>query len=109
MPGMQRALHYIRRDESRHLAFGLYFIGRLIAENGAVVRSVVQSELSRLLDLALGVVKEVFAAYDVAPFDLKLDEFLAYATSQFQRRIARLERVGDHSLNEILRSEITPS
>jgi ribonucleoside-diphosphate reductase beta chain len=108
MPGMQRAIHYIRRDESRHLAFGLYFIGRLIAEHGEIVRSVLQSELARLLNVALDVIKDVFAAYDVAPFGLKLDEYLAFATSQFQRRIARLDSVGDHSLDEILRSEITP-
>jgi ribonucleoside-diphosphate reductase beta chain len=34
MPGMQQFIAYLKRDESRHIAFAIYFLSRLVAEHG---------------------------------------------------------------------------
>lgn len=34
MPGMQQVVEYLKRDESRHLAYDVYLLSRLVAERG---------------------------------------------------------------------------
>ena len=34
MPGVQQAISLLKRDESRHIAYGVYFLSRLIVEHG---------------------------------------------------------------------------
>ncbi|MGH3065021.1 MAG: hypothetical protein ACRDOF_01845 [Gaiellaceae bacterium] len=48
--------------------------------------------MSELLEPALGVVQETFAQHEPMPFGLELDDFLVFATSQFQKRLDRIER-----------------
>ncbi|HEX8904877.1 MAG TPA: R2-like ligand-binding oxidase, partial [Longimicrobiaceae bacterium] len=83
MPGMQRVIAHIRRDESRHIAYGIYLLSRLLAEHGDPVWAAIEARLNELLQPALGVVAEVFAAYDEPPFGLRMEEFTDYALSQF--------------------------
>ena len=48
--------------------------------------------MNQLLPLALAVVEETFALYDPMPFGLELGEFVEFATDQFGKRFARIER-----------------
>jgi ribonucleoside-diphosphate reductase beta chain len=48
--------------------------------------------MGELLLPALGVVEETFAQHDPMPFGLVLEDFLVYATTQFQKRLDRIER-----------------
>jgi ribonucleoside-diphosphate reductase beta chain len=48
--------------------------------------------MEELLPTALSVVYETFAPYEVMPFGLELEEFVAFATDQYGKRIARIER-----------------
>lgn len=91
LPGMQEAVRLLKRDESRHIAYGLYLISRLVADHGEPLWSAVESDLGRLLDPALGVVEEIFAPYEVMPFGLVIDDFTQYALDQFQARLKRLD------------------
>jgi ribonucleoside-diphosphate reductase beta chain len=101
MPGMQAVIANLRRDEARHIAYGVYLLSRLLAEHGDPVWEAVESRLNELLQPALGVVAEVFAAYDPPPFGLRMDEFTDFALSQFFRRVARLEKARTQSLAEV--------
>ncbi len=91
LPGLREGLAHVRRDESRHIAYGIFLLSRLIAEHPDLW-SVAQSRMYELLDPALGVVTETFELYDPMPFGLVLEDFLGFATGQFQRRIERIER-----------------
>lgn len=93
MPGMRQGVALLERDESRHIAYGVHLLERLIAAHGDPVWRAIQTRFEALLPLALGVVGEIFAAYDPMPFGLVPDDFLAHAVAQFERRLARLERV----------------
>ncbi len=52
----------------------------------------VEQRMGSLLEPALGVIHELFAAYDSMPFGLVIDDFIGYALSQFQKRLVRLEQ-----------------
>jgi ribonucleoside-diphosphate reductase beta chain len=92
MPGMQQVVGHLRRDEARHIAYGVYLLSRLVAEHGDPVWDAIRRRLDALLAPALGVVAEAFQAYDVMPFGLQIQEFTEFALKQFQARVARLER-----------------
>ena len=100
MPGTRRGIALLKQDESRHIAYGIYLLSRLVAEEGALW-DVLEDRMNELLPAALGVIGDVFAAYDPVPFDLVEEDFTDYALAQFQKRVARLERARAMSLEEI--------
>lgn len=101
MPGMQQVVTHLRRDEARHIAYGVYLLSRLVAEHGDPVWEAIEARLGELLEPALGVVGEIFAAYDVVPFGLRVEEFSDFALSQFGKRMARLERARGQTLAQV--------
>ena len=92
MPGTVRGVELVQRDESRHIAYGLYALERLIRRE-PTLWDTVMDRLNALLPLALEIVGETFAPYsDDIPFGLDPSEFIAYAGEQFDHRLAALER-----------------
>jgi hypothetical protein len=57
--------------------------------------------MNELLMPALAVVGDVFTHYDPMPFGLHQDDFIDYATGQFQKRWARLEAARAASQEEV--------
>jgi ribonucleoside-diphosphate reductase beta chain len=102
LPGMQAVIGHLRRDEARHIAYGVFLLSRLVAEHGDEVWSAVEARLNELLPLALGIVGEVFEPYPDPPFGLRIDEFAEFALSQFGKRVARLEKARTQTLAEVL-------
>ncbi len=100
MPGTCKAIKLLKQDEARHIAYGIYLLSRLIAEDGKLWR-VLEARMNKLLMPALGIIGEAFAAYDPVPFGLKHSEFVEYATQQFTHRIERVERARGASLDEV--------
>ncbi|MFC1463635.1 MAG: R2-like ligand-binding oxidase [Candidatus Brachytrichaceae bacterium NZ_4S206] len=92
MPGTVRGVALVQRDEARHIAYGLYALGRLLRDSPALW-DVLMARLNALLPLALEIVSETFAPYgDDIPFGLDPTEFIAYAGEQFDHRLHALER-----------------
>ncbi len=93
LPGQQQAVIHLKRDESRHIAYGLYLICRLIAADPSLY-ALAETTMNELLGPALGMISETFACYDpdAVPFDLKLETFTDFALNQFQHRLARIEQ-----------------
>jgi len=98
LPGMQEAVAKVKQDESRHLAYGVYLLARLVAEHGDPVWEAIQARMALLLEPALGVIQELFASYTTMSFGLSLAEFLDFAMHQFQARMARIERARTHGI-----------
>jgi ribonucleoside-diphosphate reductase beta chain len=92
LPGVQRLVELIKRDEARHIAYGVYLLSRLVAEHGDGVMRAIESRMGELLAPALGVINEVFSAYPAMPFGLRLDEFAEFAIRQFDSRMGRIEK-----------------
>src|SRR3954451_13679127 len=62
MPGLCASLVHVKRDESRHIAYGVYLLSRLVAEDPATW-DIIEARMSELFPYALGVVRETFAQY----------------------------------------------
>ncbi len=101
MPGTVQAFHYLQRDESRHIAYGVYLLQRLIIEHD--VWDVIQKRMEFLLPVAIGVVTELINQVDELPFGLDKEEMTQYAMRQFDIRMSLLERAHGKSPKELSR------
>lgn len=91
MPGLRSGIARLKQDESRHIAYGLYFIARHIGQDPALEK-VLFSTMESLFSDAIAVIEAIFTRYEVMPFGLKKEEFIDYARQQFTSRMERLER-----------------
>lgn len=105
MPGTRRGVRALKQDESRHIAYGVFLLSRLIAADDSLWE-LIEGRMNELLIHALGVIDDAFACYDVMPFGLRHEDFMDYALGQFQRRIERIERARGASLPEIERATL---
>jgi ribonucleoside-diphosphate reductase beta chain len=98
LPGLAEGFRLIQRDESRHLAWGLYELDRLIRSDPAGW-DVLETELTELLPLAIGVVEELLGPFtdhpDGVPFGLDPQDFVDYAQQQLMQRIGALQDAHD--------------
>lgn len=100
LPGLRKGIALLKQDESRHIAYGIYLLSRLIAEHPREWENL-QVQMNTLLPSAIGVIGDAFARYEVVPFGLKEDDFVNYAMSQFSKRFERLEKARGAGLDEI--------
>ena len=103
MPGMVEFTAKLKQDESRHIAYGIFLLSRLISENGPSVWEAVQDQMQKVMGLAAMQIQQGNDLYDDdnMPFGLKKDAFTAYAQDQFMKRFARIERARNQTLEEI--------
>lgn len=102
MPGNLQGITKIKQDESRHIAYGIFLISRLVAENPDLW-DIAEVKMNELLMPAIGVINEAFEPYDPVPFGLKIDDFVNFAMMQFQKRLARIEQARGASLADVYR------
>jgi len=100
-PGLKTFVGKLKQDESRHIAYGIYLISRLVSENGDEVWDAFQEQMNMLLMPSMKLVEETYGEHDVMPFGVDLNDILNYAMGQFQKRLARIEKARNQSLAEI--------
>jgi ribonucleoside-diphosphate reductase beta chain len=102
MPGLCAGLVNIKRDESRHIAYGVYLLSRLVAEDPSVWE-VIEDRMAELRPIADAIIRSGYEAYPdgINPFGLRVDEFTEFATSQFRKRYERISKARDRTLAEI--------
>lgn len=100
MPGLRKGIGLLKQDESRHIAYGIFLLSRLIAADKKLW-NVIQAKMNELLMPAIGIIGDAFAAYDPVPFGLVLTDFVDYATDQFQKRLERIERARGQTLEQV--------
>ncbi|PTX64707.1 ribonucleoside-diphosphate reductase beta chain [Melghirimyces profundicolus] len=100
MPGTVQAFEYLKRDESRHICYGVYLLSRLIAEHDHLW-DVVSKRMELLLEPAIGVVQDIIGQVDELPFGLDKNEMIQTAMKQFGSRMDVLERARNQSLESI--------
>ncbi len=92
LPGLVAGFEHIKRDESRHIAYGLYALTQLLSAQPDLWDDY-NDTLNDLLPLAIGVIPDALARYgDQIPFGLDLAEMTEYALDQFQKRYGVLQR-----------------
>lgn len=91
MPGVRQGILYLKRDESRHIAYGVYLLSRLIAAD-PLIWPVIEQRMNQLMPIAMQIITEIFSAYDEMPFGLTFEEFSSIAMTNFGRRLQRIEK-----------------
>lgn len=102
MPGMLEFTAKLKQDESRHIAYGIFLISRLVAEHGEPVWNAVQEQMNMLMVPTLQIIDEAYNIYEVMPFGLNVQMFNDYAMDQFQKRFARIEKATRQSVAEVM-------
>ena len=102
MPGLCAGLVNIKRDESRHIAYGVYLLSRLVAED-ASVWDVIEERMAELRPLVDAIIRAGYDAYPggVNPFGLRADQFSDFAARQFRKRYERIAKARESTLAEI--------
>ncbi|GAB4460480.1 MAG: R2-like ligand-binding oxidase [Anaerolineales bacterium] len=103
MPGLRKGISLLKQDESRHIAYGVYLLSRLLARHPEEWDTL-EAQMNNLLPFAVGVIGDAFAAYEVVPFGLVEEDFVNYAMSQFTKRFERLEKARGASLEDVNRA-----
>lgn len=103
MPGMQTFIRNVQRDESRHVAYGVFLLSRLVAEHGDAIWDVIDTRLNELIPVATGIIEQSLSPYgDDVPFGVSMDHFIEFSLSQFQKRAQRIERARTQTIDEVL-------
>jgi ribonucleoside-diphosphate reductase beta chain len=102
MPGVRKGIYLLKQDESRHIAYGVFLLSRLVAEHPELWEQL-ETQMNALLPQAVGVIGDIFTCYDPAPFGLEIDDFVNFAMDQFTKRYERLEKARGASLDDIYR------
>jgi ribonucleoside-diphosphate reductase beta chain len=102
LPGLRAGIANVKRDESRHLAYGVYLLSRLVAADPGLW-PVLEERMNELLPLALAFIEESYEGVDEEelPFGIELETVTAWATANFAKRFARIEKARGRTLAEI--------
>jgi ribonucleoside-diphosphate reductase beta chain len=107
LPGLLDGIRLLARDEGRHIRYGVFLLDRLInaSPNGW---EVMNQRMNELLGPALGVVSEFWEHYDDenGPFGQRMETYLDYASTQFDKRMKVLERDRGKSIEEIVTAAV---
>lgn len=100
-PGLGEGLAGVQRDERRHMAYGTFLCRRLVAADESIW-GVVQEEIGDLTEPALGLIDEGFERYgDETPFGISKEDLMAYAMTQFPRRLEVIEAALGKTVEEV--------
>jgi ribonucleoside-diphosphate reductase beta chain len=102
MPGMQQFVANLKRDESRHIAFAIYVLSRLMAEHGDRAWNALEQRMNELMPIAIGINTDSYQADGgTSPFGIDQADFDNNAILQYTKRMDRLARARGQSLEEI--------
>ena len=102
MPGLCEGLVSVKRDESRHIAYGVYLLSRLVAEDPSVW-DVIDERMNDLGPLAIEVIAGGYEQYPdkISPFGIRQEDAVEFARTQLRKRYDRIARARDRTLDEI--------
>ena len=103
MPGLRTLVAHIQRDESRHIAYGVFLLSRLVAEHGDALWAIIEAKMNDLILIALQNIGQSLLPYgDDIPFGITAEEFIDFGQAQFMKRYARIEKARRQTLDEVL-------
>lgn len=108
LPGMQKFVRHVQRDESRHVGYGVFLLARLVAEHGDPVWDAIDARMNQLLPLALQHIEQSLAPYgDDVPFGVSAEDFVGVGMKQFEKRFSRIEQARSQTLDDVYYGHLT--
>ncbi len=90
-PGMQKAITFLRADESRHIAFGVYLLTRLIDEHGERAYRAFLDRMSELAPLIKNSTREFMNFFGREhAFGVNYEELELFSSQRFNTRMRRI-------------------
>jgi len=102
-PGARQGIRNIQLDESRHIAYGVFLISRLLAEEPELW-SVVEEVMAEMLDAAQTMTMQALEKYAAHPFGFDPTDVTNFSASQCQKRLNRINKARGRSLEELYKS-----
>ncbi|GMW03916.1 MAG: R2-like ligand binding oxidase [Candidatus Hydrogenedentota bacterium] len=100
LPGQRKGISLLKQDEARHIAYGIFLLSRLMAEDESLWQ-VIEDTMNELLQPAMGIIAESLSQYDPIPFGMEMDHFTLFAMGQFEKRLERIKRARGMTLEEV--------
>lgn len=102
LPGIRRAIELISRDESRHVAFGMYFLSRLIIEQGTRAYGAFLNRVSELQPVVDQIGDELMTGLETESMGrIDIDDVRRYSERQLSDRVQRIVKARSRSLQDL--------
>ena len=103
LPGTRQGIRNLQMDESRHIAYGVFLLSRLVAEDDSLF-SIIEEVLAESQEYQRLSTQDNIKRFGQIPFKLDYEQVGAFSKSQYERRLARIRKARGKSLEEIYRS-----
>ena len=103
LPGPREVVRHMQLDESRQMAYGVFLLSRLIAEDESLFE-IVEEVMDEMLEYLGRTNAETEERIGEIPFDFDYEQVMAFGTAQYERRMARISKAKGKTLEEIYRS-----
>ncbi|UOR11481.1 R2-like ligand-binding oxidase [Halobacillus amylolyticus] len=97
MPGLMKGIEYLKRDESRHIAYGTFLLQRLVCEHPHLYDHITQ-KLNDLAPLSLQLNQE---GAEQSAYDVPLEETVRFSQNQLAIRLEKVARARGKTIEEI--------
>jgi ribonucleoside-diphosphate reductase beta chain len=91
LKGMREAVTLLQRDESRHIAYGVYLLGRLIAEHGDVAYRAFLERIAELRPIVAEATRRLIATLD-GEASITHSDVIRLSQHSFAQRVQRIAR-----------------
>lgn len=93
MPGLVQGVHSVHRDEARHIAFGIYFLQRLLRENPRL-ETFFDECMEEFRSVAEDMPLQIFSDYKAGavPFGLNPEDYVSHNRQLFASRIQQVKK-----------------
>lgn len=106
MPGLIQGIEYLKKDESRHIAYGTFLLQRLIAQDPSLY-DYIQTKLGELAPYAVAI--NEIGSSDSDPDDpmyVRPDDVMAFTAKQLSARLEKLARAKEKSVEELYQTSV---
>ncbi|GCE08553.1 R2-like ligand-binding oxidase [Dictyobacter aurantiacus] len=107
MPGLKQGLTYVKRDESRHIAYGIFLISRLVLQQPDLW-DMIEVRMNELLPYALGVIQEADSSLPAGEenrFGLRLTDYVGFAMDQFNKRMNKIAKARQQTFDQLFHEQ----
>jgi ribonucleoside-diphosphate reductase beta chain len=103
-PGLLKGIDYLKRDESRHIAYGTFLLQRLICEKPSLYDHI-QTKLAELAPLAMQINESGLSDADRSePGYVEPSDIMAFTAKQLSLRLEKLARAKEKTIEELYKT-----
>lgn len=103
LPGTRQGIRKIQMDESRHIAYGVFLISRLIVEDPSLFE-IVEEIMDEMLQYLVDSNQQTEDRIGAIPFDFDYNEVMEFGMTQHARRMAKISKAREKTLEQLYKT-----